>query len=86
MSLLGSEWRKLSKVEQEEWNLKAANSVKVISRTESNRGESINVHPAPAGQEQADRNTLLPGNQVEVEAGPQLDQMTSKSRVECWCF
>ena len=36
MSLLGSEWRKLTKVEQEEWNLKAATAVKVISRTETN--------------------------------------------------
>ena len=65
MSLLGSEWRKLSKVEQEEWNVKAATAVKDISRTETNRQESTNVQLASVGQEQGDHHTLLAGDPVD---------------------
>ena len=75
MSLLGSEWRKLSKAEQQEWNEKAATVVKDSSITEATRKESSNVQPQSMVAENVDIQQVPGSGDLsdlsEVTAEPQ---------------
>ena len=86
MSLLGSEWRKLTKAEQEEWNVKAATAVKDISRTEATRKESTIVQQESGGQEQADNPTVPADDPIDLsegEAEPLLDTEVQTEKYFC---
>ena len=86
MSLLGSEWRKLTKSEQEEWNVKAATAVKDNLRTEAPRNESTNNQEESGRQDQADNLTVTVGdqiNQTEGGAEPLLDNEVQTERYFC---